>query len=325
MSRQRLGVALLIPPPVGVEIDALRKAVGDDDVSRIAPHITLVPPVNVREEMIEDAVELLATAAAAISPLHLVLGPVATFAPVSPTLHLEVGGDLDDLRALRDEVFAGPLLRNLTHPFVPHVTLIEDTTRIEAGLEALRGYRAEVTIQRVHLMRESRDDDGVRIWRPLADWLLGATTSVVGRGGVELELSPSGVLPPEAEQWANDRWADFDVERFGEVRPLPEPVSIVARLDGHIVGIASGEVRHDAEAYLANLMVDAAHRNLGIGAKLVAAFSSAVADRDATFVTLRTEADGNARRFYERLGFTQQYRLPAWRSGRDFVTLRRDL
>jgi hypothetical protein len=40
---------------------------------------------------------------------------------------------------------------------------------------------------------------------------------------------------------------------------------------------------------------------------------------------LRTEAVGRARPFYERLGFTEWYLLPAWRNGRDFVQMRRPL
>ena len=112
MPRQRLGVALLIPPPVAAEIDALRRAVGDEDVTRIAPHVTLVPPVNVREEEVDDAVAVLRRAAAAVPPLRLELGPVTTFAPVSPTLHLAVGGDVDGVRRLRDGHFRSPRRRS---------------------------------------------------------------------------------------------------------------------------------------------------------------------------------------------------------------------
>jgi 2'-5' RNA ligase len=326
MPRQRLGVALLIPSPVAGEVDALRRAVGDEDVTRIAPHVTLVPPVNVREEDVDDAVAVLRRAAAAVPPLRLELGPVTTFAPVSPTLHLAVGGDVDGVRRLRDGVFVPPLERTLTHDFVPHVTLIEGTPHIEAGLVALAGYRAEVVVASVHLLRETRDDDGVRIWRPVADAALGGRPAVIGRGGLELELTTSGVLPPDAAGWLRDRWVDFNVERFGRVLPAEIPVSIVGRRDGEIVAAATGDVRPmTGEAYLAELMVRADLRDEGIGAHLLAAFTSAAAEHGATYLTLRTEAGGRSRAFYERLGFVEWYLMPRWRNGRDFVQLRREL
>lgn len=326
MPRQRLGVALLIPAPVAAEIDALRRAVGDDDVSRIASHVTLVPPVNVRDEDVDAAVEVLRDAAALVPPLRLELGPVMTFAPVSPTLHLAVGGDVDELCRLRDAVFVPPLERTLTHDFVPHVTLIEGTGNIAEGLVALAGYRAEVELTRVHLLRETRDDDGVRIWRPVTDATLGAKPAVIGRGGLELELVSSGQLAPEAQRWLDDRWDDMDVERWGAIRSRDTPIAITARRDGEIVGVASGIVRGEgAEAYLNDLMVGPAHRNGGVGAHLLAAFASRGAELGATYLTLRTPADGPAQRFYERNGFTVWYPMPEWRPGRDFVQMRRAL
>ena len=75
MPRQRVGVVLLIPPPVAGEIDVLRRAVGDDNVDRIAPHLTLVPPVNVHDDDYGSALELLRDAAHRTKPFTLVLGP----------------------------------------------------------------------------------------------------------------------------------------------------------------------------------------------------------------------------------------------------------
>ena len=325
VPRQRLGVVLLVPPPVRTEIDALRRAVGEGDVSRIAPHLTLVPPVNVRDDEVEAAVAVLQRAAATSAPIRLELGPVTTFAPVSPTLHLEVGGDVDAVHRLRDAVFTPPLERSLTHPFSPHVTLVEESSRIDEAVASMAGYRAACTIDRVHLMRESRDEDRNRIWRPIVDVPLGQRSGVVGRGGLELSLTPTGALPPDAARWIDERWVDFDVERYGELRPKEEPIGIVARRDGEIVAAAQGDVRHWGEAYLANLIVAAPVRNEGVGAHVVAAFASLAADRGATYLTLRTEAEGRSRPFYERLGFEVWYVLRSWRNGRDFVQMRRQL
>jgi ribosomal protein S18 acetylase RimI-like enzyme len=260
-----------------------------------------------------------------VAPLRIELGPVTSFAPVSPTVHLGVGGDVDAVHALRDAVFTPPLSRPLTHEFVPHVTLIEGTSHIDAALAALGGYFASIVIDRVHLMRESRRDDGSRIWRPLADAPLGGRPAVIGRGGLELELQTSGLLSPEADRWLHERWEENNVERFGRVLDREVPLSIVARRDGRIVAAATGDTRPTGEAYLAELMVAMDVRSEGIGAHLVAAFASAAAERGATYLTLRTDADGRSRAFYERLGFNEWYRMPSWRNGRDFIQMRRSL
>jgi 2'-5' RNA ligase len=165
VPKARLGVALLIPPPLDAEVDGLRRAVGDPALGRIPAHLTLVPPVNVRE--VKEAVAVLRRAAAPSRPLRLELGPPATFLPVNPVLYLSVHGELDDLHALRDRVFKPPLERDLTWPFVPHVTLADeaDPARIEAALTALADYRAEVTFDRLTLLQEGPG----RIWTPLAE------------------------------------------------------------------------------------------------------------------------------------------------------------
>lgn len=167
----------MLPPPVATEIDGLRRALGDGALGRIPAHLTLVPPVNVADGAMGDAVGVLRAAAKATGPLDLRLGPVATFDPVTPVVYLSVHGDVDALRALRDRVFVPPLARPLTHAFVPHVTLADDLVpaRIPAALDALSSYLADVRVDAVHLLEEGRG----RVWRPVVEapfshrWLAG--------------------------------------------------------------------------------------------------------------------------------------------------------
>jgi len=124
-----------------------------------------VPPVNVRE--VKEAVAVLRRAAAPSRPIRLELGPPATFLPDNPVLYLSVHGELDDLHALRDRVFKPPLERDLTWPFVPHVTLADESTpaRIQAALTALADYRAEATFTALTLLQEGPG----RVWTPIAE------------------------------------------------------------------------------------------------------------------------------------------------------------
>jgi 2'-5' RNA ligase len=266
MPRQRLGVALLVPGPAAAEIDGLRRALGDGALGRIPAHLTLVPPVNVPVERVPEALAVLRTAAAAAGaggPLRLRLGPAATFHPVTPVVYLEVGGDVDRLAALRDGVFRPPLQRALTHAFVPHVTLADDMApaRIPAAVTALADACVDVTVDRVHLLRE----EAGRIWRPVADAPL-APAVVVGRGGLPLELTTSEHADPEAQR----------LLAWGE--SAGEPVAVAARRDGELVGVAHGWSVGPLTR-LAELVVVEGARRQGVGSHLLAAFERVARDR----------------------------------------------
>lgn len=323
MPRLRLGVALLVPRPVAREIDVLRRACGDEAPERMAPHITLVPPVNVREDRLDDAVARLRSAAAASRPLTLALGPPTTFLPDNPVLYLAVGGETEALQALRDRVFVEPLDRSLTWPFHPHVTVVDggEPARLHAAVTALAGYRTEVTFERIHLLQERRDDAGARVWRPIADAAF-AAPAVVGRGGLVLELAVSEQLDPEAEAFRQREWEVAMSALSGEARL--RDLAVVARRDGQVVGSAFGWTSGRG-VFLDDLVVAAGHRREGIGAHLVAGFLSAAAERGGRLARVRTKAGGPAEGFWRRLGWTEEACFESYALGHDTVQLRRDL
>ena len=325
MPKRRLGVAVLVPPPLRDEIDGMRRACGDLALGRVPAHITLVPPVNVREDAFGDALTLLRAGASGDRPFALELGPVATFLPDTPVLYLQVGGALEALHRLRDRVFTAPLARDLTWPFVPHVTLAQEhpPERLEAAVAALADFRATLVVDRVHLLEERRDDAGARIWVPIADAPLGPAV-VVGRGGLPLELTVSERLDPEGEAFASREWVAFDEQEFGEAWGEPVRYAIVARREGRVVGIATGSTQGPT-AHLSDLLVAGSERGTGIGGQLLAAVESLAAERSATAVTLQTPVGSAAETFYRNRGWVEEALLPAYRMGRDFVRLRRQL
>jgi 2'-5' RNA ligase len=219
----RLGVVLLIPEPVATEIDGLRRALGDGSLDRIRPHLTLVPPVNVRVDALGDALRVLRQAAAATVPFSARLGPPATFHPNTPVVHLQAGVDGGAVLALRDRVFAPPLSRPLTWPFVPHVTLADEVPpdRIGPAVAALAGYVVDVRLDRVTLLEEGPG----RTWAPIADALFDRA-AVVARGGLPIELSVSSMPDPEVVPL-------LGVEGEGPV--------VTARRDDVVLGAARGE------------------------------------------------------------------------------------
>jgi 2'-5' RNA ligase len=273
-NRHRLGVAVVLDPPVADEVNGLRRAVGDRALARIAPHVTLVPPVNVPARRLGEALARLRAAAAACpEPLQLTLGPPASFLPANPVLTLAVGGDLDRLRGLREAAFIEPLARTLAWPWVPHVTLADDAdpVRIDAAVRILDGYQVRVGVDRVVLLEEVRTAAGLR-WRPCADAAL-APRRVVGRGGTELELTRGRIVDPQA----------LEVLRaVAGPAPLPGPVAdgsgiaVTARVGTEAVGVAAAW-RDDAGGHV-GVAVAPDRRGEGIGSHLLAHVEAAVQD-----------------------------------------------
>jgi 2'-5' RNA ligase len=271
--RHRLGVALLLDPPGSLEVDGLRRALGDTALGAVPAHVTLVPPVNVRAEDLGLAFQVLRRAASDQSgPIAVELGPVTTFMPASPVVYLAVGGpDLDRLARLRQAVVAGPMLRPDHWPWVPHVTLTDDapSDRIEAALAALFSYRAATVFDRVVLLEEREHR-----WQPLADACLGRA-AVVGRGGLELEIVEGRVLGPDVMAIADGEEAAF----LAALDTVPAPSSIVltGRRLGEAVGVATawqdGEVGGTVEVYV---LVKENSRRQGVGRALLRALHESV-------------------------------------------------
>jgi 2'-5' RNA ligase len=307
---------LLVPPPIGEEVHGLRRALGDPALDRVPVHLTLVPPVNVRQEDLPAALATLRAAAAATPRrLTLSLGPPATFLPDNPVIYLAVGGDVEELHLLRDRVFFGPLARSLTWPFVPHVTLVEhaDADHVPAVLVALARYQASITLSAVHLLREY-GSGATRKWAPIADAAFGRQ-AIVGRGGLALELSRSEEIDPEAAALLTAELGEGDRAPVGpsagaepgeHASPEPgpsgpwepgpgvagpkgpwdpgpgpgrggnRPIVVTARREGAVVGVAAAWLADDG-GHIA-VLVASADRRQGIGGHLLAATEGAVAE-----------------------------------------------
>ena len=314
MGRRRLGVALLIPEPARTEIEGLRRALGDPALERIPPHITLVPPVNVREDDLVRAVDVMRRAAAATKPFELTLGPPDSFLPHNPVVYLGVWGFLDRLGALRDRVFVEPLKRELTWPFVPHVTVADGIApeRVEAGVAVLGDYTRDVVVESVHLLQEKVHEHGERRWHLLGDFPFGLPR-IVGRGGLELELTVSHRLDDVTRAWVGERWPDPQ-----------SPLAVTARRDGDVVGIATGWT--DGElANLSELFVSANARNEGVGGHLVTSFVTAAIERGARRCRLRTASGSPAESFYRSRGWREEGVFPGASASTRIVQLVRDL
>jgi 2'-5' RNA ligase len=283
MPRRKLGVVLLIPGHVAPQVDGLRRALGFVHVERVPPHITLVPPINVADDEVDAAIALARRVAEAERPLHVVLGPVDTFNPVTPVVFLRVSGPgLDGIKRLRDALDSAPLAQELSHPYVPHVTLSDDATdrEIEGAIASLTHYVEHVVLDTITVLEQGDD----QTWRPIADAALGA----------EPVTRTIGASPVTFAATAYPTWRGATMGRF-------RALSVEAFVDGHVVGIAHGHAAHEGVAWLDELVVIRETRGTGIGAELGRRFIDAARGAGAT--EIRATRGATVAGFLVQLGF----------------------
>lgn len=281
MTDRLFAVAALPPAQLAGRVDTLRRALEDPRRHDLPAHLTLVAPIPLGPEGEAAARRTLRTVAASHRPLGLRLGPAASFTPRTPTLHLSVEGEVEQLSALvADLRGAAPFVRPEVHTFVPHVTLLQQASaaHIDAGLGLLSGELGSWELDRLHLLERLRPEGGA-IWHPVAEEPLGGP-HVVGRGGVELHLRSIGTLEPAAATVLGT-W-------LGPDEPLPAggdllvAVAELAPPQGGVVGVALGRVAGEV-ATLERLHVVGPHRGVGVARQVLAQWCwSAAARRGAS-------------------------------------------
>ena len=284
-------MALVVDPPLADEINGLRRALGDPSLARIPPHVTLVPPVNIRRTELSSALRRMRSAAAAqAGPLRLTFGSVSSFLPANPVLYLSVGGDLEALRRLRDAVFAEPFERPLSWPWVPHLTLADgvEPERVGAGLQSLSSYAVVADLDRVVVLEEGRG----RIWSPLADAVLGRPARV-GTGGLAVEITAGRLLDPEiAEAIETDRSEAGGADGGAADGRGPVQPSLVLTAHREEEPVATGVAWLDRVGPHVAVWVRPEHRGQGLGALVLSQLEAAV--RRAGWSYLRLDAEGPA-------------------------------
>ena len=283
MSRRRLGVVLLLPEPVRTQVEGIRLGLGAD--LNIPPHITLVGPVMVDDDAVDDAIEIVRAAAAEHDkPLSITIGPGRTFLPINPVAYLAVSGDVDAVASLHDSCRQAPLELPDEYDFTPHVTLIDGGSDefVNAAVSATSAFSATMFVRGATVL-EFGDD---KIWRPIADAPFGdaPTTRTLGADAVTFAVHALQTVASS---------------HIGRYRPLV----VEAFVDGRVVGVARGRVGTNGLAWLDELVIVAESRGGGIGAVLARAFVEASRERSAT--ELRASRGATIAGFLVGFGFEQ--------------------
>lgn len=139
MARRRILVALVPPGEVLAVCRALRTALGDRRSERIVPHVTVIPPMNLRAEELEVYRRHVRSVMTRTEPFRVVADRFGTFLPGAPTIHLEIGdGGTGRLAGLRSELALDGVVPSDDRAYRPHLTIRSRATeeQIVAALEA---------------------------------------------------------------------------------------------------------------------------------------------------------------------------------------------
>lgn len=215
MARRRVLVAIVPPATVAEQVRTLRWALGDRRPERIVPHVTVVPPFNVATDDVDRFRRHIRSVVLATTPFSVSVSGLATFAPSTPTIHLEVhDGGSGALTQLRSRLGLDGLVPVDGRPFRPHMTVRSRASdeQIEAALVAgsplfsipvndptdgsgdpASDPRMRWEVGSVQLMEQHHRAGIGTLWQPIAEEPFGPPV-VVGRGGVELVIRTTAIV-----------------------------------------------------------------------------------------------------------------------------------
>ncbi len=113
----------------------------------------------------------LLSVAESLLPFELHLRGTGTFRPVSDVVFVQLARGIGDLEHLESRVRSGPLERELSFPYHPHVTVAHDLPHpvLDRAYDDLSAYAARFEVWGFSLFEHGPDG----VWRPQRDYVLG--------------------------------------------------------------------------------------------------------------------------------------------------------
>ena len=170
MTRLTMGVAIAVPEPHGTLLREMRAAFGDPLAQTVPSHVTLLPPLEVPVDELDEICGRLDKTAGAVPAFRMRLRGTGTFRPISPVVFVSVHAGF-----VATEVLAGQLRRALgappaEFPFHPHVTVAHhlDDAALDRADATLCDFECEFDVGEFALYLHD-DDAG---WEPQRQFAL---------------------------------------------------------------------------------------------------------------------------------------------------------
>jgi 2'-5' RNA ligase/GNAT superfamily N-acetyltransferase len=336
-----IGVALPIPEPFLGELGAYRERFGDPLAHAIVAHITLVPPTQVADEThLAAIIDHLRSRAAGLEPFEVVLAGADSFRPVSQVVFVPLVQGAQRVCEIESVVRSGPLDRQLSFAYHPHVTIAHDldTAWLDQAHDAMQSYRASFDVDQLVLFRQGADG----VWRPSVGFAFGERT-VLQRDdgeGLAIEVVTAERLPglcaPLGEILAESVAAGAGVDLLQPFSAedgaawwrdqVPEVAAgrrivLVARAGGTLVGTISVNPapapNHRRRAELNKLLVNATDRRRGVATRLMAAAESHARSMGYRLLMLDCATGGPVEQLYRGLGYEAVGTVPGFGVGPD--------
>ena len=169
--------------PVGRFVEDLRRELHPDH-AHLPAHITVLPPRPLHGSE-PESLELLERLCGQVAPFEVVMGEVASFVPVTPTVFLRVAHAAYRLRELHDLLNTEWLHCHEQWPYMHHLTIVKmpELAQAQRALETSRarweGYRGTrvVLLDQLTFVREGQNHH----WIDLAPVHLGRSLAPARR------------------------------------------------------------------------------------------------------------------------------------------------
>lgn len=163
-----IGIAIQIPEPYGALLGRWRTSFGDPLAAGIPPHVTLLPPTEITDAVEPAIIAHLAAVAGRHRAFTIELRGTGTFRPVSPVVFVALARGISACERLERDVRSGPLARELSFPYHPHVTVAHElgTEVLDRAFTELADFHAVFTVPGFSCYVHGTDG----VWRPHRDF-----------------------------------------------------------------------------------------------------------------------------------------------------------
>lgn len=164
MTTMTVGVAIAVPEPHGTRLREMRAAFGDPLARTVPSHVTLLPPLDVEADELDEICLLLEKTAGAIPAFTMRLNGTGSFRPVSPVVFVAVHGGYVATEVLAGQLRAAIGAPPAAFPFHPHVTVAQhlDDAALDRADRELRDFGCEFEVSEFALFLH----DDATGWEP---------------------------------------------------------------------------------------------------------------------------------------------------------------